>query len=78
MTRPSDVLDWLARRPAACATCGSVLVAIAGPGELRIQVCPNCDQTAGVAKAERVPHARLHFTEIPGCPECIESRRART
>lgn len=79
MPRVDKLLDYLAGRPGSCSMCGSVLMAIAGNG-LAVQACPSCDATPGarpLADDERVPHAKLHFTEIPGCPDCVERRRMR-
>lgn len=79
MHRVDKLLDYLAGRPASCSTCGSVLVAIAGR-DLLARTCPRCDVTPGARPPTddaRVPHAKLHFTEIPGCHECVERRRMR-
>jgi phage FluMu protein Com len=76
MSRVDRLLDWLRGQPAACVACGSVLVSIAGNG-VAASVCPNCDVTPGVEARSPETHDAVHYLEIPGCPECIQWRRAR-
>lgn len=68
MGRVSELLDWLAGRPPACESCGTILVSLAAAGGARVVICTCCDRIPP-APAD---HAAIH--PLPGFAWCVDCR----
>lgn len=68
----------MTRRPYVCVDCG-VGDAYIEDGQ-GVAYCGRClalklDAVFHTAETYLVPHARLHYLAVPGCPECVGTRR---